>query len=870
MRKLLFIFALITIGLIISSCSNSQKKEWTVLIYMNGDNSLSDSINPDINQMEASQFDEEKMNIVVQADYNIYAPDPRPCIYDVKNDDDKDKISPLTQTDKMTLVGWFKSHRSDLNQTIISKLNEYRVYIDGSDLKFMIWNKNKHSYTSTTSTIKSNVTDGKWHFFAVTASYSSIWKDIYIDFYYGDGVSNQTEHTKEIYIEKFKPKNTNNDLFIGATQWNKNNNPTNYFDGFIDELAMLNVAASKNDIDTYYKNQKNHEDTDSNGNAVERNCECDCQNQQPKTNGTFNAVDYVSGQCNAVNDWDNNITTKIVNNDFNLTILAKNKNTNIPFEANITKVDFYEYNTNDCSGNYNIENICNNCGKTSVNGCLAVKNIKINKAVKCIKVHIEGNVTNPVNPLQESNSTDDFAIRPNKFEITNIPSKIKAGEEFNITLKALDSEGNPAKDYNESVYIDGNSADLEYNISKKGCDNGILSIISGNKFNNGEANVTLKYNEVGDVNLNLKEVNTSEFAKVDEDDTNESMRFIQAANAIATFIPHHFKANTVINNYDTDFTYLDNNLSIYSLIDLNITAENEENKTVKNYNKECYAKNTDVNLTPNLLRHNNSVQKEAVYKIGYFDHNSSVYHNNDINFSVGKGNFTTDNNGSAIIKVYTNFERNSSNPVNPFEFNISNAEVNDSDTNLTYLNVDGSALFYYGFINMNDIITSKNDFNISHEILVYDNNASDNYKPDSEEILFNWYLNTYNHKKDSNIFKFQVTKGYIYKKSDILNGVSIKVVDINDSLHLEVKRADTNINFAVVHIIDGNASHLWYSKYKNEYNISEGSSCVNHFCFTVTWPEKNNIYGVKSGDLNGTKAKTTESNSTKRGVKIFR
>ncbi len=97
MRKFLIIFGLMTIVFFITSCSDSKsgkpKKEWTVLIYMNGDNSLSDSINPDINQMETSQFDEEKMNIIVQADYNNFASDPRPCIYNIKNDEDNSTIS---------------------------------------------------------------------------------------------------------------------------------------------------------------------------------------------------------------------------------------------------------------------------------------------------------------------------------------------------------------------------------------------------------------------------------------------------------------------------------------------------------------------------------------------------------------------------------------------------------------------------------------------------------------------------------------------------------------------------------------------------------------------------------------------------------
>ncbi len=96
MKKLMLIIVSILVVLILMSCSDKSeknKKEWTVLIYMNGDNSLSNSINPDINQMEASQFNEDKMDIIVQADYNVYASDPKPCIYKIKNDNDLNTVT---------------------------------------------------------------------------------------------------------------------------------------------------------------------------------------------------------------------------------------------------------------------------------------------------------------------------------------------------------------------------------------------------------------------------------------------------------------------------------------------------------------------------------------------------------------------------------------------------------------------------------------------------------------------------------------------------------------------------------------------------------------------------------------------------------
>ncbi len=595
-------------------------------------------------------------------------------------------------------------------------------------------------------------------------------------------------------------------------------------------------------------------------------------------NYSFNAVSEITNN-DASEDWDNNVTTQIVNKSFDVYILSKDADSGDSKDANITKVVFNFYtegNGSVCSGdNYENVVICDDststvCPDTNDSGEVEISNIKIDKAVHCIQVYIKGKQKDSDEDEQDANSSDDFAIRPDKFDITNIPDKVKAGSEFNLTILALDYSGNSSKDYNETLHTDDNSTKVEYNITKSGCDNGKLDLIDGEDFADGEANATFKYNEVGELNVTIKEINGSEFAKIDADDTPDDERFITPVTKTVTFIPHHFYADINVSNFDENFTYLDNNLSIYSLIDLNITSQNEQNDTTKNYNTKCYAKDVDVNLTPKIFRHDENLSKDVIYKVFYEKSTSGIYKNSDINFTIDESNFTTEHNGSAYIKIHINFEKNISTPESPFEYNISGAEINNSDVNETYADINGSALFYYGFINMNDIITVKDDFNISHKITLFGTNGSDTYLPsNTKEIIINWYLNTLNKQKDANISNFVVTKGYVYN-DDVIDSVDVDVNDINDSLNLHIKRNDESVKFAVVHIIDSNASHLWYSKFGKEYNISKDSSCAEHFCFSITWKSGENENGVISGDTNGTKADVNSSGINKKGVKLFR
>lgn len=641
----------------------------------------------------------------------------------------------------------------------------------------------------------------------------------------------------------------------------------------VDEFEIYSQILDDSQIQEIY----NYENSGKNYDGSLRVCPiCNYTNNK---DSTFNAVDYISdvAQCNAVNDWDDNITTKFADKEFNLTLLAKDPDTDTPLEANITKVTLYYYDSSSngqCSGNLiGSKVICNNCGQTNANGCMTLdeNTLNVDRAVKCVEVNIQGRaLSNTSTDVNESNSTDNFAVRPYKFIITNIPNTVKAGNDFNITIKAVDENGNPVKDYNETVYVNGQSVDLEYNETKSGCKTGILNKVSGGNFVNGEANITLNYNEVGDLNLTVKEVNGSEYALVDSDDTNDNQRFIQSVSDVLDFSVDHFKLSALFENYDKDgnFTYYDRDLNIASKLELNITAVDKNGNVLSNYNKDCYAKNITVDIAHNNVDVNVS---KILYK--YIDTNGTEYDGNvskdeNVTFVYNKNNFTTDNNGSTSVNVYFNFDRNSSVVLNPFEFNITDIDVNDTDANGT-LNLNETARYYYGNLLLSDVLAVENDFNKTYPFIVYDGNGVLN--PGTKEFVYDWYLNDKHSAIDGNVTDSEIVVSKDFNASNTLNGVTVSVVSIDSGkITFKIDRTNSNVNYAVIHLLSPNLKWLWYSKFYEKYDISNNSSCLNHFCFAVSWQNTNNEGEVGSGEFNGTEANVTDTNSTKRGVKIFR
>ncbi len=217
-------------------------------------------------------------------------------------------LSPLYYDGELSITGWFRTSSSG-TQTILSKLNEYRVYINNGKLKLTLWNNYGSPHTFT---IESNVNNNKWHFFAVAVSINREG-NLRGGVYFGDR-DNDNLITKNISMNGFSVTDTNNNLFIGATNWG--NNITNYFDGFLDEIAIANYKMTSKDVSVIYEDQRNHKDINEWGYPVDRQCECVC--------GTSKSiVNYHMDECK----WDNDSSTYEIKNygslesDYNATAL---------------------------------------------------------------------------------------------------------------------------------------------------------------------------------------------------------------------------------------------------------------------------------------------------------------------------------------------------------------------------------------------------------------------------------------------------------------------------------------------------------------------------------------------------------------------
>lgn len=317
-------------------------------------------------------------------------------------------------------------------------------------------------------------------------------------------------------------------------------------------------------------------------------------------------------------------------------------------------------------------------------------------------------------PTKAALARDSFSIRPDHFSITNIPSLVKAGKDFNMTIGALDYTNKTTTDYNETI---STSVSPEINATdeniSKGCKTGIIALINNMQFKNGETNLTLEYQkQVGDVNFTIKEVNGSEFAKCDEDDTNDTARLITPVTVHVKIIPDHFSlTGTVYHNFNSsNFTYISNDLNMSSFVQMKIQAKDAQNFTTTNYNEQCYAKNFDVNISHNIPSTLDPNELILFKDENGTEHNVTLSSDIDL-VNLPKTYFSTDNNGSAEFKIYINFEKNYTKPLNEFNFTVNDVNMSDEDNVTGNQVLDANATFRYGRIKVSNAAAYSNDIN---------------------------------------------------------------------------------------------------------------------------------------------------------------
>ena len=573
---------------------------------------------------------------------------------------------------------------------------------------------------------------------------------------------------------------------------------------------------------------------------------------------------------------DRNISTEIVKRTFQLTLMSLDEdNSEQDFSGTVcSRVE----STDGYIGDYNKTIWSDDKEKNAsftvsraiggdINATLYIKWFKNNTNAECS--------TN----TNDTNATDEFAIRPKDFNISDYPASIYAGEDFNISFEALNYDDANATDYNES---NGSSFDINVSEIKSGCETGIYS---GNvTFSDGGNTTVANYSEVGVIDINISDTDrncSDRFAGVDCKDKNVTDYWNSDVNTSIgshdiniTVLLHHFKVTSQFSNFDTDnnFTYLSQDLNMSAILDINITAQNEQNVTTENYNQECYAKDTNYTISYKAI--NNSLTK-----IFYHDTNTSDKNETDLNKSIvfDRNNtvfVTGDKNGTAHIHLLINFDRNYSKPLDPFDFNITDINVTDVNNIFGKTAPDKNATFYYAQTYTQDLTTSKEDDNTTVEILVYDSNATNGFVDGFKEELLDWYvMQKHTTANDGNISDSNISSST--NKNDSVESSSFKTstgFKRNGVFDVRVQNKAPKTGTYFIHL--GEDSYLWYvpQNFGGDYNYSDDSKCTTHPCIKYTYNKENNNTkqsGVQSGNTNGVQFDVNVSNNN-RGVRLFR
>ena len=584
---------------------------------------------------------------------------------------------------------------------------------------------------------------------------------------------------------------------------------------------------------------------------------------------------------------DRNISTKIVNKPFTLTITALN-------EANTA---FQDFNGTVCA------KIINNADQniSGWNKLLfndqnsSTTTFTINRAIggsDSARVALMWKKDAPIatacNTLTDTNSSvasDRFAVRPASFGL--FTTNAVAGTDFYVDFIGYNYNGSASADYNETS---GGTFDVSTAEHNAACPLGTFTIpLTPFSFQDGIKSIMTRYSDVGIIDINITDLTkpcTSRFAKIDCDDLNVSDGTNYTANLIPigleegtiTITPHHFDVNATLSNFNKGtFTYLSNDLNMSAHLDLNITAKAADGNITKNYNSGCYAKNTNytINYTAPAI-----TPLTNLTKLNFYETNTSTSANvlttaNSFALTnLPKTIFGSDTNGTATLSVKINFDRNETNLVNPFDLNITSAIATDENsvTGSDTTNI-GTAKFVYGRIHAYDIQTDQNTSVPNPvEIEVYSNDSANPFISDKPQNVLKWYRNTeHNTTVAGNVihggFNAGENNNSIIPSSTITNGIqNINVTSsTTQTIHLKIN------------------PWLWYSQSGKAYDHSNGTKCTQHPCFqyqyiksltgtdtltpTTTLPSK----GVNSGTFTGSDfGITAPAKTIKKGIKVFR
>ena len=753
------------------------------------------------------------------------------------SDDDVVKKIPKEVLDDMgdfTIMTWIKTSQ-DGAFTLVSASNdnskkgedELRFYFK-TGKRFMPWIHNKHKSLD----MDINVSDGKWHHLAWTRQDKK--NCIYIDGEKEGCV--EIDYTDTLDVEAIALAQDLDDTDSGGYEHSQE------FNGYMDELKIYPKKLFSSEIQRIYQHERDG----------------------------YNYLGYIRKciPCLGFDCWDTDdeekryITTKLVNEDINVTInsLTENNTKHQDFNGTVCSV-LIDSKTGEKLTDWNKTSFRDENNKSAL--------FKYTKAERNVTVYIQWIYDKDENcPLdsnyKETNSTDQFAIRPDSFDITDIDSILYAKKDFNVTFHAIDKNGNDVQDYNESK---DDSFEIEVNDTKVSCKTGEFK--GDIKFANGRNTTIATYSEIGDINLTIKEKNDTAFAKVDNSDTPDEQRLIKSKS----FIIHVKPYKTIIDLRMSKRNYfaIDSNLSAEHF-DINTTVKvaNKDDEVMEDFNSSCYGKDVNVSFFTKM----NKIAKDFIGI--YLDNNGTkdtkLVEKNDTNFSRFDFNWTLPierfKKGIAELNISCGIDKNRSKPISIKDVNFTDVNVT---TKIAYEQTpaqpDKNISFYYIKLLPQDIYAlSTDEANTTIKFGVFDKYHSHF----EHKARVDWDLIDKNYK-ESNISILGTSTNYTFNADKNVSKFDVNITKNEYEYNISIKNKDVKKNrFVIIHL--KTSKSLWHSKYE-DYNDSDNSSCTTHYCLEYHYQEANDTSReVHSGTFHGSSVNTSnKTDKTHRyGIKLFR
>jgi hypothetical protein len=411
-----------------------------------------------------------------------------------------------------------------------------------------------------------------------------------------------------------------------------------------------------------------------------------------KQNYLFKAVG--DGSCDNIDvnkNWDNKVVTKVASKPFSVAVLAKTEDTLEPADnLSINALELV-----DCKNNNILKTLYKGDIKTSKNGCVVINNLSYEDVTKCANIKVVAKKTDQNNNEigTKTSLSDSFTIRPDRFEISMNITLLKAGDEFDLNIKAVDIDGKVVKNYQEN--IDDLVIEIENN--NPNCKKVSLQKSEKNqRFKNGVYQTKAYFTDIGKISIEIKENKKNYYAIVDgTDTTKKDILYIKPGKkSDIKIIPYSIKLFPSLQGEDDNkttvyFTTADDIKNMGAKLSLRVQMVNKQGDISQNFSSSCHSEDANISLSfyvqsaeESLLNLFGISNDKVEFVIKDFKPTAHLTKNfsQTLSMTISKNNFE---NGEANKNLNINFEKKNNQPINPIRFIPIKIVAKLQDSNIT-------------------------------------------------------------------------------------------------------------------------------------------------------------------------------------------